>query len=72
MSANDGTWSLIYNVGTNTYTAYNGGVAVVLSWTDTGNLMTHGDGYRFGGVRVSRVSSVNAGTVDNWTLRDYA
>jgi hypothetical protein len=71
-TGNDGTWSLIYNVGTNTYTAYKNGVAVGLSWTDSGNLVTQGDGYRFGGVRVSRVSSVNAGTVDNWTLRDYS
>jgi hypothetical protein len=37
-TANDGTWSLIYNVGTNTYTAYNDGVAVGLSWTDYGQL----------------------------------
>lgn len=71
-SSNDGTWSLIYDVPSNTYTAYLNGVAVGLSWNDSGNLMTHGDGYRFGGVRVSRVTAVNGGTVDNWTLRDYS
>lgn len=69
---NDGTWSLIYDVPSNTYTAYKSGIAVGLSWTDGGAAVSHAAGYNFGGVRVSRVSSVNAGTLDNWTLRDYA
>lgn len=68
---NDGRWSLIYDEPTNTYTALKDGLAVGLSWVDSGPVITHGAGYRFGGIRIGRTTAVNAGEIDNWTLRDW-
>lgn len=42
------------------------------SWVDSGGVVLRGPDYRYGGIRISRASGVNAGTVDNWTFRDYA
>jgi hypothetical protein len=36
-----------------------------------GSVAEHGEDYRFGGIRITRASGVNAGTIDNWTLTDY-
>jgi hypothetical protein len=42
------------------------------SWTDTGGVVQLGYDYRFGGIRIERAAGVNAGALDNFTLRDYA
>jgi len=43
-----------------------------LEWASVGSAVSHGPDYRFGGIRISRASGVNAGAIDNWTLADYA
>lgn len=42
------------------------------SWIDTGGVVHLGAEFRYGGIRITRASGVNAGTLDNWLLRDYA
>jgi hypothetical protein len=45
---------------------------VTLPSSATANTTADGSAYRFGGMRICRASSVNAGTIDKWTLRDYS
>jgi hypothetical protein len=44
----------------------------VASWTDSADLMKVGPDYRYGGKVISRASGVNAGKIDNWTMKDVA
>lgn len=71
---NNVEWFLAYSTSTNTYTAYRGDT-VITSWTDSGNLMPHGELQRYGGIYISRVFTggvdARGGTLDNWTLRDW-
>ena len=66
------TWSLYYTPSTKTYTALKDGVDIGLSWTDSGNTVSHTDNELFGGLRLTRTSGVNSGRIDNWTMRDWA
>ncbi|MEB3021318.1 hypothetical protein [[Mycobacterium] crassicus] len=64
-------WQFYYDPTTNTYTALKNGKSVGLSWADSSNLMQHGSLYRYGGLRISRGSLVNGGSIDNWLLKDW-
>lgn len=44
----------------------------VASWTDSTDIMKIGSDFRYGGKIVSRISGVNAGEIDNWTMKDVA
>lgn len=66
----DGLWSAIYNQTSNTYNVYRG-TNHVLSWTDSNNVIRHGSGQRFGGIRVARSFFINSGRLDNFTLSDW-
>lgn len=44
----------------------------VASWTDTADTMQVGSDFRYGGKIISRISGVNAGELDNWTMKDVA
>lgn len=71
---NNVQWYLTYSSATKTYTAYRD-EEVITSWVDSGNLMPHGELYRYGGLAITRVFTggidVQGGGVDNWTLRDW-
>lgn len=69
---NDGLWRLQYDPSTTTYTAYMDGNDVGLSWNDSGAAKPRGALYRYGGLRIERASGVNAGTMDDFTLADWA
>lgn len=65
-------YSLTYDAVNDKYVALQDGAAFGLEWTGVSTAVTHDANYRFGGIRISRGSGINAGTIDNWTLRDYA
>lgn len=44
----------------------------VASWTDTADTMKSGSDFRYGGKIISRAAGVNAGEIDNWTMKDVA
>ena len=64
-----GTYSLEYNPATKVYTARKNSVSIA-TWTDSGDLMSHGSDYRYGGLRIS-MSALATGTVDNFILKDF-
>ena len=70
-SFNDVPWRFTYNPANKKYEALKNGQSIGLSWTDSGDLMQHGRNFRYGGLRISRVSGTNAGTIDNWLLKDW-
>jgi hypothetical protein len=71
-TGNDGIWSIYYDPVANAFTALFNGNTVALSWTDSGNLITHGAGHRLGGILINRASSVNGPSVDNFNVRDWS
>lgn len=64
-----GMWTLYYDETTDTYTALLNGDPVGLSWVG-GVTVSHGEDYRFGGIRIEKSGGQGAGQIDNWTLRD--
>lgn len=44
----------------------------VAAWTDSTDIMKVGSDFRYGGKIISRISGVNAGEIDNWTMKDVA
>lgn len=67
----DGLWTIYYDVANNKYVALKEGNDVGLSWTDSGNVVSHNKDTRFGGIRLSRASFFNSGNIDNFTVRDW-
>lgn len=71
----EATWSLYYESTPNRYTVLRNGLATGLTWTDSGNVVSHGALYRYGGLFVEQdllvLVPVKGGQVDNWNLRDY-
>ena len=65
-------YSLYYDEPNDKYVALKNGAEFDLEWTSVGGTVDHGSDFRFGGIRIIRDSGVNAGTIDNWTLTDYA
>jgi hypothetical protein len=63
-------YSLYYDETDDKYVALKDGAEFGLEWASP--TINQGDNYRFGGIRISRASGVDAGTIDNWTLTDYA
>jgi hypothetical protein len=70
-TAADAKWGVHGDPSTSIFTILKDGTDVG-AWTDTAGVVQLGFDYRFGGARISRVSGVNGGTQDNWTLRDFA
>ncbi|MGC5258405.1 hypothetical protein ACPXCG_18850 [Gordonia sp. DT218] len=69
-----GTYRLRYNPTTKTYTAakYVGGAwSDLISWTDSSNVIAHGNGHRYGAIGIGRLFTINGGTIDNFYLRDW-
>lgn len=71
-SGNDVNWEIRYDPATNKFTVYKAGKLTTLSWTDSSNIINHGENYKFGGLRIERLSGYNGAAVDNWVLRDWA
>jgi hypothetical protein len=71
-TGNDGPWSIYYDPVANMFTALKNGVDIGLNWTDSGDVVAHGNGYRYGGLNISLLTLVSGGAVDNWTLRDWS
>jgi hypothetical protein len=65
-------YTLYYDVAADKYVALKGGNTFNLEWLSVGGAVTHDSDHRFGGMRISCASSTPAGTIDNWTLRDWA
>lgn len=70
-TADDAKWGLYNEPSSSEFFILKDGTDVG-SWVDSGGVVLHGSDYRYGGIRISRASGVNGGTLDNWTLRDYA
>jgi hypothetical protein len=67
-----GQYSIYYDEVADKYVALKDGNPIPgLQWTSVGSTIKHGPDYRFGGLRISRASSINAGTIDNWLMRDF-
>jgi hypothetical protein len=72
-----GDWFVIaYNATTKVYSAYRnpnfaGSPTAFLTWTDSTSEVEHGAGYRYGGIRMERVSGVESAPVDEWKLEDF-
>lgn len=64
-------WSLYYDESADKYVALKDGANTGLQWTSVGSAVAHGSDYRYGGFRVSLASGEAAGTIDDWTLRDW-
>jgi hypothetical protein len=64
-------YALYYDVPNDKYVALQNNAAFGLQWTGVSSAITHDANARFGGVVISRASGVNAGGIDNWTLRDW-
>lgn len=72
---NDVPWSLYYEPGVGSYgryTALKDDASVGMTWSPGASDVVHGDNYRYGGLRISRATLFNAGSIDNWALRDWA
>lgn len=67
----EGKWALYYDQAADKYVALKDGATIGLEWTSVGSAVTHGADYRFGGMRISLASGEPAGTIDDWTLRDW-
>lgn len=66
-----GKWALYYDGAADKYAALKNGADVGLQWTSVSTAVTHGADYRFGGHMISCASGEPAGTIDDWTLRDW-
>lgn len=67
------TWSAYYVPSTKTYTVLKNNQDIGLSWVDSGNLVPHDINRRYAGIEIGRdAGGVNAGTCDNFVLRDWA
>jgi len=64
-----GRWSIYYDVDLDKYVVLKDDEPIGLEWQPTG--IQHGPDYRFGGVQITRANSVKAGTIDNFTIRDW-
>lgn len=68
-----GRYRLAYNIADNTFRWYKyiGGTLTQLgTWLDSGNVVTHGSGKRFAGLKIQRNFFNNGGPVDNWNAAD--
>jgi hypothetical protein len=57
-----GLYALYYDEPNDKYVALKDGAAFGLEWSSVGSAVSHGSDFRFGGIRISRASGVNAGT----------
>lgn len=64
-------YSMYYEEATDSYIALKGGESFGLQWSGISAVLPPDQDNRFGGIRISRAGSVNAGTVDNFTLSDW-
>lgn len=67
----DSLWTMYYDQGNDKYVALKDGANIGLEWTGVSTAVSHGSDYRYGGIRIECASAQPAGTVDNWTLRDW-
>ncbi|QAY05762.1 minor tail protein [Gordonia phage Vasanti] len=82
----NGHWLVIYDGpvaqgGTNTYRVYKGSNVVdadgnitvppIVTWTDSGNVINHGKGNRFGGLMIHHANFANGSPIDNWRFYDW-
>lgn len=67
---NNGQLTLQFNAVTRLYKAQFNGGDIDLDWTDSGNVVPKGINNRYGLAQIQRVSGLNAGQVENWTLQD--
>lgn len=64
--AGDG-FALEYTPGDNTFRVFkNSNPTAILSWVDSGNVVSHGSGKRFVGASLTRSFFVNAAAIDAW------
>lgn len=66
-----GLWAAFYDAANDKYVALKDGVDVGLKWTGVGSAVKHGSDFRYGGQRIEKASTEAAGTIDNWSLRDW-
>jgi hypothetical protein len=71
VTTGDAKWGLYNDPSTSTFYIIRDDTDID-SWVDTGGVVTLDRDHRFGGIRISRASGVNAGTLDNFTFRDFA
>lgn len=67
----DSLWTMYYDSGNDKYVALKDGAVIGLQWTGVSTAVLHGSDYRYGGIRIETAAAQPAGTVDNWTLRDW-
>lgn len=65
----NGRWRMEYRTSDNRYRVYKDG-NLVMQWTDSGNAVRHGLGYRFCGMRIDHESFDSGGWIDNWSAMD--
>lgn len=70
----EGSYRLTYDPADNTFRGYKwDGTqwAELLTWTDSGNVVTHGPGKRYGGVAIYRTAFTNGAPLDEFVLEDW-
>lgn len=66
-----GLWTLFYDAANDKFVVLKDGLDVGLKWTGVGSAVKHGSDFRYGGQRIEMASTEPAGTIDNWSLRDW-
>ena len=68
-TATSGTWRFEYDPLDNTYRGFRNNIQM-LAWTDTSNVVQHGEGYRYVGFGIDHQGFNDGGIVDNWKAWD--
>ena len=68
-TAKSGTWRFKYDPLDNTYRGFRNNIQI-LAWTDTSNVVEHGEGYRYVGFGIDHQGFNDGGIVDNWKAWD--
>lgn len=68
----NGHWEFEYNATTNTFRVFKGvgSTTPLMTWVDTGHVVSHGPGERFAAIMQWRSLFLNSGDVDNFTFKD--
>lgn len=66
-----GTWSAYYDVVNDKYVALKDGNPTGLEWDSVGSAVLHDADHRYGGARITGSTLIQAGQIDNITLRDW-
>lgn len=70
-SDNNGRWKATYSPSANAFRLYKPGASTpIVSWVDSGNVVTHGKGKRFCGVQIDNNAFTVGSPIDNWNAYD--